>query len=905
MKIISVALSIIAIMLVLLPAYAENTTIAIYNTAGQTRQSTTADVVGTPSGFTFTPIASNPGGSNTLYHNSGTSWLYLGGNARLNQMPKRYNKILTVSPSDTAADYSGSSAISSALTAASSLAPALVWVSPGTYAEQSLEIPDGVDLIGFSANTCIISMTSTNYVPTDARTSALIAVPYDSRVSNLTINNTRSSYPSVAIATGWGWTAGTTSAQSIYISNCILSGNSSDTIYMSGANTISVDNVNVYSGNVDTLTISGSATGTYTVTNSEFKTVGTRGNAIHMSEASTLYSYNNEYWCASASDTGAFWFVTGSNGTIYSINDTFYDGTTKGTLGHVINGVGSGTGWSLNVRNPSASDLNDPEIAALTVDADNFIGGDFDIGGDLTVGVDLDVTGNSTLTGGALSGTFTGNPILSGLPVIVGTLWFKNNTPGPGDAIWTSSDLGEDRWLRVDNANSQIQFAWDYSGAPGWDYYIKPTSNTELETDANWDCAELWTNDTKRIDGSGNTTNLTVPVDQLGTPSGDKSVNMGNSSFSWNWVAPSGQPTYDGAFEIQANGAFTGDLFHVHQHTGNPGTTDLAHFEAEDADVLGLRITVVAGSQALFVDSGEVDLDGGDVLINKSGVSSDVIVEGDTDAYLLHTDGGLDLVSMGAVAASGGAKLSITGTGYLIDMNRSTDNSFAPAMRFFKRRTTGNGQDGDTAFMILAYAENDAGEDTVEAEINFTQTDASDGTEDADMIVKLMLNGATRAEKLRLVSDGTLLPGGDGTQDLGSSSKRWQDIWATNGTIQTSSLSEKENVRDIITRSDIVDRLSAKVFQWDSTTTFGLKDRQEHFGFMADDLDAILRADGLDPECLGIIVYSEDTCEPIGIRYTELIPILWKSLSEERQLRQDLEIRVDDLEQRVLALEGK
>jgi hypothetical protein len=70
----------------------------------------------------------------------------------------------------------------------------------------------------------------------------------------------------------------------------------------------------------------------------------------------------------------------------------------------------------------------------------------------------------------------------------------------------------------------------------------------------------------------------------------NKTFNNGSNSISFNFTNPTSQPTYDGAFEIQASGAFSGDLFHVHQHTGNPGATDLCHFEASDADVKVLRL---------------------------------------------------------------------------------------------------------------------------------------------------------------------------------------------------------------------------------------------------------------------------------------------------------------------------
>ena len=53
-------------------------------------------------------------------------------------------------------------------------------------------------------------------------------------------------------------------------------------------------------------------------------------------------------------------------------------------------------------------------------------------------------------------------------------------------------------------------------------------------------------------------------------------------------------------FEINGTGAFTGDLLHVHQHTGNPTSGSLAVFEWEDPDVNGVIINAnAAGAGAV------------------------------------------------------------------------------------------------------------------------------------------------------------------------------------------------------------------------------------------------------------------------------------------------------------------
>jgi len=82
-----------------------------------------------------------------------------------------------------------------------------------------------------------------------------------------------------------------------------------------------------------------------------------------------------------------------------------------------------------------------------------------------------------------------------------------------------------------------------------------------------------------------------MSMDYLGPPAGDWMMNLANKQLKFTWVAP---VTADGALELEVTGAFTGDVLHIHQHTGNPGAgTHLLHLEAEDADVTPLYVQSV------------------------------------------------------------------------------------------------------------------------------------------------------------------------------------------------------------------------------------------------------------------------------------------------------------------------
>jgi hypothetical protein len=51
--------------------------------------------------------------------------------------------------------------------------------------------------------------------------------------------------------------------------------------------------------------------------------------------------------------------------------------------------------------------------------------------------------------------------------------------------------------------------------------------------------------------------------------------------------------------------------------------------------------------------------------------------------------------------------------------------------------------------------------------------------------------------RLWILANGNVTPGSDNTQSMGVSGTRWKDLWAGNGTVQTSMLSTKTNVRDM------------------------------------------------------------------------------------------------------------
>lgn len=92
-------------------------------------------------------------------------------------------------------------------------------------------------------------------------------------------------------------------------------------------------------------------------------------------------------------------------------------------------------------------------------------------------------------------------------------------------------------------------------------------------------------------------------------------------------------------------------------------------------------------------------------------------------------------------------------------------------------------------------------------------------------------------------------PVDDNLRDLGVSSERWDDIYATNGTIQTSDRNEKQDIEAL---SDAEQRVAVaakgllRKYRWKDAVAEKGDAARIHFGIIAQDLQAAFEAEGLD-----------------------------------------------------------
>jgi hypothetical protein len=128
----------------------------------------------------------------------------------------------------------------------------------------------------------------------------------------------------------------------------------------------------------------------------------------------------------------------------------------------------------------------------------------------------------------------------------------------------------------------------------------------------------------------------------------------------------------------------------------------------------------------------------------------------------------------------------------------------------------------------------------------------------------------------------------DNTQDIGLLTVRYDDIYATNGTIQTSDRNEKQDIEAL---SEAEQRVAVaakgllRKFRWKSAVEEKGDDARIHFGIIAQDLQAAFEAEGLDAGRYAMFIHStwtdEETGEErsrMGVRYSELLAFIIAAL---------------------------
>ena len=158
---------------------------------------------------------------------------------------------------------------------------------------------------------------------------------------------------------------------------------------------------------------------------------------------------------------------------------------------------------------------------------------------------------------------------------------------------------------------------------------------------------------------------------------------------------------------------------------------------------------------------------------------------------------------------------------------------------------------------------------------------------DGSAIFKSLGNsdGANSAAQKAIETEGNITPITDNFWDLGMSAKRWDDIFATNGTINTSDETEKENITTSDLGLDFINELNPISYKFISGS-------RTHYGLGAQSVETVLESFEKDSmDFAGLITGSN-----YGLRYHEFISPMIKAIQQLSDKVSQLEAQISGSE---------
>ncbi|HTX88112.1 MAG TPA: tail fiber domain-containing protein [Bacteroidales bacterium] len=135
---------------------------------------------------------------------------------------------------------------------------------------------------------------------------------------------------------------------------------------------------------------------------------------------------------------------------------------------------------------------------------------------------------------------------------------------------------------------------------------------------------------------------------------------------------------------------------------------------------------------------------------------------------------------------------------------------------------------------------------------------------------------------------GTITPGEDNTGTLGTSGYRWQEIFCTNGVINTSDRRLKTNILSLDKGLDVIMKLKPVSFEWK-------KDQDKtHFGLIAQDVDVVI-----PHATYSVVNEGTDPDKTMGINYNEIVPVLIKAVQELKRENDALKAEIGLLKEKI------
>ena len=159
--------------------------------------------------------------------------------------------------------------------------------------------------------------------------------------------------------------------------------------------------------------------------------------------------------------------------------------------------------------------------------------------------------------------------------------------------------------------------------------------------------------------------------------------------------------------------------------------------------------------------------------------------------------------------------------------------------------------------------------------VNGTFSSAANPSQDSDQDSTIPINSETDAIIYKFQGSSFISSVTASTEEtplyanLGSPSYKWGNIYANNGTINTSDRNAKEDIQDIDERIlRAWGKVNYKVFKFKGGN-------RKHIGVIAQDIDEAFKSEGLNARDYGL--FCEDTDEngnvTLGVRYSECLAL--------------------------------
>ena len=310
-----------------------------------------------------------------------------------------------------------------------------------------------------------------------------------------------------------------------------------------------------------------------------------------------------------------------------------------------------------------------------------------------------------------------------------------------------------------------------------------------------------------------------------------------------------------------ADGATASSYTHP-DHTGDVTSTgDGATVIAADA-VVTAKIADNAVTAAKLGTDGVLDVGGagGAVVINDGSADIDFRVEGDSDANLIVTDAGNNRAGVGGT--DGTYKFNVDGgSNQALALLESTGGS--AQLCIHDKATDGNGA-------LIDFKANNT---TWHADARWFRM-GMQGEYDRFVINMVDATGTVAAAGIRITRVGTsgiiqtdgggsgansVYPATDDDCNLGTSSKRWDNVYSTGG-INSSDANLKQDVEELTeAENKVAVKLKGLIrkFRWKSAVEKKGEDARIHVGVIAQDVKAAFESEGLDAHRYGVFCQDD------------------------------------------------